>query len=63
LGGMRVLRKQIVHLVVGSVRLSVVQHRPVLSVAYRQVECLFGASVWGEENLAITMASSTGSVD
>jgi hypothetical protein len=52
LGGMRVLGKQIVHLVVCDVRLSVFQHRSVLSVVHRQVECLFDASVWGEENLA-----------
>jgi hypothetical protein len=43
------------------------QHRPVLNVAYRQGQYLFvstsgsvsGASVWGEENLAIAAASST----
>jgi hypothetical protein len=56
---MRVLGQQIVHLVLWDVRFCILQHRSILYIAYRQMECLFGASVWGEENLAITVASST----
>src|SRR5260370_33233205 len=66
--GIRIVRQQVGYLFVNYFCFSVHQYRSVLRPIYRQMECLFGASVraasvWREGNLAkSTVASSTESV-